>query len=239
MYRLWSKCVPVDLKRTPMTFKIKLTHNFGPLSITFSLKCLFPAKMAIFKVFGRIGYGEPKQFLSKWPRWFFLVHWNTFLPQSKQNSKLSFFAFLQVPMGVCGIFRPPVQGGSNELISKFLSSMILYNHPSYFKSGEINSCRLSPLPTPTLVRIPCRNPIVIIFRFRKEIRNNQMTLQKNCKIFYWYICVKDICQGFILPQNLDFKEWKLWTITLQIMKCSSFNAKKITMKNIKKYKTKH
>ena len=25
--------------------------------------------------------------------------------------------------------------------------MILYNHPSYFKSGEIKSCRLSPLPT--------------------------------------------------------------------------------------------
>ena len=50
-------------------------------------------------------------------------------------------------MGVCGIFRPPVQGGSNELISKCLSSMILYNHSSYFKSGEINSCRLSPLPT--------------------------------------------------------------------------------------------
>ena len=50
-------------------------------------------------------------------------------------------------MGVCGIFRPPVQGGSNELISKFLSSKVLYNHPSYFKSGEINSCRLSPLPT--------------------------------------------------------------------------------------------
>ena len=49
-------------------------------------------------------------------------------------------------MGVCGIFRPPVQGGSNELISKFVSSMISYNHPSYFKSGEINSCRLSPLP---------------------------------------------------------------------------------------------
>ena len=29
----------------------------------------------------------------------------------------------------------------------FLSFMILYNHPSYFKSGEINSCGLSPLPT--------------------------------------------------------------------------------------------
>ena len=32
MYRLWSKCVPMNLKRTPMTFRIKLTHNFGPLS---------------------------------------------------------------------------------------------------------------------------------------------------------------------------------------------------------------
>ena len=50
-------------------------------------------------------------------------------------------------MGVCRVFRPPVQGGSNELISKFVSFMILYNHPSYFKSGEITNCRLSPLPT--------------------------------------------------------------------------------------------
>ena len=148
MYRLWSKCVPMNLKWTNMTFKIKLTHNFGPLSITFSLRCSFSAKMAIFFVFGRIGYRELKQFQSRWPRWFFLVHWNTFLPQSKQNSKFQFFAFLQVPKGVRGIFRPPVQGGSSELISKFLSSMILYNHSSYFKSGEINSCRLSPLPTP-------------------------------------------------------------------------------------------
>ena len=58
-------------------------------------------------------------------------------------------------MGVCGIFRPPVQGGSNELISKFLSSMILYNHPSYFMSGEINSCRLSPLPTSSAGKNGC------------------------------------------------------------------------------------
>ena len=50
-------------------------------------------------------------------------------------------------MGACELFRPPVQGGSCELISKFLSSMTLYNHPSYFKRGEINSCELSPLPT--------------------------------------------------------------------------------------------
>ena len=125
-----------------MTFKIKLAHNFGPLSITFSLRHLFSTKMAIFCVFGRTGYQEPKQFQSKRPRW------NTFLPQSKQNSKFSFFfSIVQVPMGVYGIFRSPVQGGSNELISKFLSFMILYNHSSYFKSGEVNSCRLSPLPT--------------------------------------------------------------------------------------------
>ena len=38
MYRLWSKCVPMNLKRAPMTIKIKLTHSFGPLSITFSLR---------------------------------------------------------------------------------------------------------------------------------------------------------------------------------------------------------
>ena len=145
MYRLWSKCVPMNLKRIPMTFKIKLTHNFGPLSITFSLRGLFSAKMTIFCAFGHIEYRQPEQFQSKWPRWFFLVHWNTFLPQSEQNSQFSFCAILQVPMGVCGIFRPPVQGGSSELISKFLSSMILYNHSSYFKNWEINSCRLSPL----------------------------------------------------------------------------------------------
>ena len=59
-----------------------------------------------------------------------------------------FFAFLQVPIGVCGIFRPLYrEGGSNELILNSLSPMILYNHPLFFKSGEINSCRLSPLPT--------------------------------------------------------------------------------------------
>ena len=98
MYRLWSKCVPMNLKRIPITFEIKLTHNFGPLSITFSLRRLFSAKMAIFCVFGRIEYQEPKQFQSKWPRWFFLVHWSTFLSQSKQNSKFLFFAFLQVPI---------------------------------------------------------------------------------------------------------------------------------------------
>ena len=65
MYRLWSKCVPMNLKRTPMTFQIKLTHTFGPLSITFSLRRLFSAEIAIFCVFGRIEYQEPKQFQSK------------------------------------------------------------------------------------------------------------------------------------------------------------------------------
>ena len=30
VYQLWSKCVPVNLKRTPMTFKIKLTQLWTP-----------------------------------------------------------------------------------------------------------------------------------------------------------------------------------------------------------------
>ena len=51
----------------------------------------------------------------------------------KTKFKILIFTFLQVPMGVRGIFRPPVQGGSSELISKFLSSMILYNHSTYRK----------------------------------------------------------------------------------------------------------
>ena len=48
----------------PMTFKIKMIHNFGPLSITFIIRRLFPAKIDIFCVFGRIGYREPKQLQS-------------------------------------------------------------------------------------------------------------------------------------------------------------------------------
>ena len=69
-------------------------------------------------------------------------------------------------MGVCGIFRPPVQGDSNELISKFLSSMILYNHHSYFKSGEINSCRLSPLPN-----------------IRQHTKHAQFCFELRCRLF--------------------------------------------------------
>ena len=65
MYRLWSKCVPNEPQTNPMTFKIKLTHNFELLSITFSLRHLFSAKIAIFCVFGSIGCREPKQFQSK------------------------------------------------------------------------------------------------------------------------------------------------------------------------------
>ena len=56
-------------------------------------------------------------------------------------------------------FQTPVQGGSNELISKFLSSMIIYNHPSYFKNGDINSCRLSPLPSTKLATLTHLNVV--------------------------------------------------------------------------------
>ena len=50
-----------------------------------------------------------------------------------------FFFFLHFPMGVCGIFRPAVQGFQWIDFKIFIiSSMILYNQSSYFKSGEIN-----------------------------------------------------------------------------------------------------
>ena len=55
-----------------------------------------------------------------------------------------FLHFLQVSKGECKILRSPVQGGSCESISKFLSSITSYNHPSYFKSGEINSLKYHP-----------------------------------------------------------------------------------------------
>ena len=55
-----------------------------------------------------------------------------------------FFAFLQVLLRRYVEFSDPYTGGSS---SKLLSSMLLYNHSPYFKSGEINSNRLSPLPT--------------------------------------------------------------------------------------------
>ena len=109
MYRLWSKCVPINLKRTPMTFQIKLTHNFGSFSITLNLIRLFSAKLTMFCVFGRIGTENLKS--SKQNDLggsFQLKHTFTTI---KTRFKFPFFAFLQLPMGVCGIFRPPVGGG--------------------------------------------------------------------------------------------------------------------------------
>ena len=61
-----------------------------------------------------------------------------------------FFVFLQVLLGGMWNFQTPYTGGSSELISKLLSSMLLYNRSPYFKSAEINSNRLSPLPTSML-----------------------------------------------------------------------------------------
>ena len=70
----------------------------------------------------------------------------------------------------------PCTGGSRELILFiyfcfvlfyfilffFLSSsMILYNHTTFFKSGERNSCRLSSLPTATLI-LSLKYPIVLM-----------------------------------------------------------------------------
>ena len=40
LFWLWSKCVPMNLKRTSMIFKIKLTDNLVPLATTFSLRSI-------------------------------------------------------------------------------------------------------------------------------------------------------------------------------------------------------
>ena len=109
-YQVWSKCVPMNLKRTPLTFKIKLTHNFGPLSITFSLKCLFSAKMAILCVFGCIEHWEPKQFQSKWHRWFFLVHWNTFYHNQIKIQNFHFLHFYRSLWGYVKSSDPLYRG---------------------------------------------------------------------------------------------------------------------------------
>ena len=123
-----------------MKFNIKLTQNFGPLSISFNLRRLFSAKN------GHILCIWPKNFESKWPRWFFLVHWNKVFTTIKAKFKIfifSIFAFLRVPMGYVessdSLYR-----GFQWIDFKTLPSMLLYNNSSYFKSGEINSCRLSP-----------------------------------------------------------------------------------------------
>ena len=141
----------MSLKQTPMTFTIKFTRNFGPLNITFSLRCLFSAKMAIFCVFDHIGYREPKEFnQNDLGASFKFIGTHFYHNQNKIQNFLFFFfvvAFPQVPMGYVESSDPLLQGGCSELISKFWSSMILYNHSSYFKSGEINNCRFSPLPT--------------------------------------------------------------------------------------------
>ena len=61
--------------------------------------------------------------------------------------KIFIFCISTGPYGGMWNLQTPCTGGSSELISKCLSCMILYNYSSYFKIGEINSCRLSALPT--------------------------------------------------------------------------------------------
>ena len=111
---------PNEPQTNPYDIKIKLTRNFGPLSITFSLRRLFSAKMAIFCLFGRIGYREPERFQSKKKkkkkkkkhRWFLFSSSEHIFTTIKTKFKVViFFAlFLTGAYGVYGIFRSPVQG---------------------------------------------------------------------------------------------------------------------------------
>ena len=65
----------------------------------------------------------------------------------KTKFKILISCIFTGPYGGMWNLWTPCTGGSSELISKISSSMILNNHSSYLESGEINSCRLSSLPT--------------------------------------------------------------------------------------------
>ena len=71
----------------------------------------------------------------------------------KTKFRLSYFCIFYRSLWGMQTFQTPVHAGSCELISKFLSSMTLYNHPLYSKSDEINSCELSPLPNNIVIVI--------------------------------------------------------------------------------------
>ena len=109
--------------------------------------------------------------------------------------------------------QTPCTGGSSELISKYLSSVILYNHSSYFKSGEINSCRLSPLPTvSSLYPIGCTplNTVPILSCVKAYSKNHHFRVFIMIKIGQTHVFLKDcvhihqIGSHFVGGYRLDF-----------------------------------
>ena len=91
MFWSLSKCGPVNLKRTSMTFKIKLTDNFLPLTTTFNNR-------SMVVVFGSIGYSEPMQFQLKmtWVILFSSLKHNYTTIQTK--SKFSYFCIFYMSL---------------------------------------------------------------------------------------------------------------------------------------------
>ena len=101
MYRLWSKCVPMNLKRTLWHLKLNWLTTLDPLASLLPSDAYFQLKWPYSVLFWP--YRVPRTLtipIKMTYRWFFLVHWNISLPKSKQNLKFSFFAFLEIPIGV-------------------------------------------------------------------------------------------------------------------------------------------
>ena len=130
-----------------MTFKIKLTDNFLPLTT-------FSASEAYFKlilVFLCIWLWRVCQTYTIPIKVTLVVLFSSLehiFTKIKTKFKFSFFSAFST--GLCGgtwTLQTSCTGGFLWIDFRFLSSMTLYNHLSYFKSVEINSFELSPLPT--------------------------------------------------------------------------------------------
>ena len=67
-------------------------------------------------------------------RWFFLVYWKQIFTTMKTIFKIFIFCISTGPYGGMWNLLTPCTGDSSELISKCLSSMILYNYSSYFNA---------------------------------------------------------------------------------------------------------
>ena len=140
-----------------MSFKTKLIDNFVSLPTTFSLQAYFKLNWVFLCILALQGTANLYNSNQIQPNTLVVlfISLEHILTQSKQisNFLFSFFSFLFFFffffLHFCRSFGSTwtlqtmyrIQGkGFLWIDFIFFSSMALYNHPLYFKSGEINSC---------------------------------------------------------------------------------------------------
>ena len=130
-----------------MTFKIKLTGNFVLLTTTFNLRSIFQAKLGSC-VCTWLYRAQPTYTILIEMTWVVLFgSLEHILTTIKRKFRFSYLCILYRFLWRHVNFSDPLyRGVPVNWFQISLSSMTLYNHPSYFKSGEINSRELSPLP---------------------------------------------------------------------------------------------